>query len=211
MRLPRLIAITDLERWSAARTLEVFATLARSAEPGSVAVQLRGPKQTTRRLYELGLELGAISRATGQLLIVNDRLDLARLLGADGVHLGEASVASAEARALGPFRWIFRACHAPEAVDRIDADALVLSPILAPRKGAPALGLGAVEQVSRALGERGSGAVFALGGVTPETAAACLAAGAAGVAAMAGVFGSSEPDDWVQALAIARNSREDGS
>jgi thiamine-phosphate pyrophosphorylase len=209
MDLPRLVAITDLSRFPLARTLEIWALLCSGARPGSVAVQLRGPDQPARRLLELGRELADVARAAGQFLIVNDRLDLGRLLEADGVHLGEGGVSSVDARTLGPFRWIFRACHAPDTAGAIDADALVLSPILAPRKGAPALGLTAIERARAALERRGSGAVFALGGITPETAATCCGSGAQGVAAIGGLFGGPAPAEWLQALAIARDPGKD--
>src|SRR5687767_12663812 len=112
---PRLVAITDLQRFSAELTLAVWHALAASARAGSVAVQLRAPGEPARRLLELGAALKAIAVSHGQWLIVNDRLDLAALLEADAVHLGEASVSVADTRRVlnAP---LFRACHAPLAV-----------------------------------------------------------------------------------------------
>ena len=203
--LPRLIAITDLTRWSPRHTIEVFRALAENARPRSVALQLRAPGGAAGQLLELGAVLAGIARAEEQWLIVNDRLDLAALLEADAVHLGEASVSVVEARALLGARPVFRACHEPRAVTGIGADALVLSPIAAARKGAPPLGVSALSLAARRLADAGEPTrVYALGGVTPESARECLAAGAAGVAAMAGIFGEPAPERWLDALALRR-------
>ncbi|MBN4059248.1 thiamine phosphate synthase [Endomicrobium sp. AH-315-J14] len=63
-------------------------------------VQLRSPKLNSRELLSLGKRLREATRAVGARLLINDRLDLALLLDADGVHLGPHSVGQAEARRL---------------------------------------------------------------------------------------------------------------
>lgn len=203
--LPRLIAITDPSRWPDTHTVEVWRTLAQGAQPGTVAVQLRAPRVSVRRALELGAALQQIAAANEQWLIVNDRMDLALLLDAAAIHLGEGSVATDDARALVGSRPVFRACHSVRAVTGLGANALLLSPIVEPRKGAPALGLSAIAEAASAL-ERASEstALYALGGVTIEAAGACLSAGAHGVAAIAGVFAAEHPEGWLSTLAIAR-------
>jgi thiamine-phosphate pyrophosphorylase len=202
---PRLIAITDLQRFSAERTLAVFRALAASARAGSVAVQLRAPGEPVRRLLELGAALKAIAANHGQWLIVNDRLDLAALLEADALHLGEASVSVADARRLWGARPLFRACHAPFAVSGLGADALLLSPIAAPRKGAQAVGLPPLSAAAGALARSGEATrLYALGGITPEAVDGCLSAGAFGVAAIEGVFAAKDLQPWLCALGISR-------
>jgi thiamine-phosphate pyrophosphorylase len=203
---PRLVAITDLQRFSAEHTLAVWHALAASARAGSVAVQLRAPGEPARRLLELGAALKAIAVSHGQWLIVNDRLDLAALLEADAVHLGEASVSVVDTRRVlnAP---LFRACHAPLAVSGLGADALLLSPIAAPRKGAPALGLPALRTAAEALAQAGEPTrLYALGGITPEAVEGCLSAGAFGVAAIEGVFADKDLEPWLRALGIARTA-----
>jgi thiamine-phosphate pyrophosphorylase len=173
---PRVIQISDA---GALPQAELLARLARAGE--GFAVQLRDPELSPRQLLALGAEL----RARSRWLVVNDRLDVARHLGADGVHLGRRSVAVADARRFcGPV-WVSRSAHSLEearaAADE-GADAVLLSPIFpSPGKGA-ALGLAALGEARRLLPP--GVALYALGGVTLELAPACLAAGASGVAAI---------------------------
>lgn len=167
---------------------------------GLVAVQLRDPELSGRALFDLGVRLRAAARAAGAALVVNDRLDLALALGAEGAHLGRRSVAVADARALlGRAAWISVACHAVAEVVRAaeqGADAALLSPIFAsPGKSAP-LGVEALRRAREALAARGLALqLVALGGIDAGNAAACLAAGADAVAAiradLAGVLDAS--------------------
>ncbi len=153
------------------------------------AVQLRDPELPSRALLALGERLREATRALGAALVVNDRLDLALALAADGVHLGRRSVAVAEARSLLPAgAWVSVACHTVEDVARAaaeGADAAVLSPIFAsPGKGPP-LGIEALRAARAALGGPGRGPLrVALGGVDAGNAAGCLGAGADAVAAI---------------------------
>jgi thiamine-phosphate pyrophosphorylase len=181
---PRLIAITDFSRVGPAETLVRFEQLAAAASPGTVMLQLRDRDHSARERLAFGRKLSALCRRTRQFLQVNDRLDLAVLLEADAVHLGEASVATADARRLiGSDRWITRACHDMTRVAEIDADGVVLSPILGARKGRAALGVEALQKASRRLEARGGGVtLIALGGVDAAGARDCFRNGADAVA-----------------------------
>jgi thiamine-phosphate pyrophosphorylase len=203
----RLIAITDCERFGDQALLERWERLAASAVPGSTAVDLRERSLAGRALLSLGQRLADVAARFGQLLIVNDRLDVAALLSADGVHLGENAVETARARDLltSPSAFVVRACHEPLRVDDVDADIVLLSPILAERKGNPALGLTALRAAADALrATRDAPKLFALGGVDAEGAARCLAAGAQGVAAIASAFAEATPLPLLRALGIER-------
>jgi len=187
---PRVVQITEAsvvpERALLAR-VEAVASLP-AAERAAFAVQLRDPDLPSRALYALGARLRAATRAAGAALVVNDRLDLALALDADGLHLGRRSIAVADARALWGGRWIAVACHAVEDVLRAadeGADAAVLSPIFpSPGKGPP-LGVQALAQARDALTARACAVqLVALGGVDEAGAAACFAAGADAVAAI---------------------------
>jgi thiamine-phosphate pyrophosphorylase len=185
---PRVVQITEA---SVLPEPVLFARLAAvAALPEAArrrhAVELRDPGLGARALFALGTRLRAATRAMGAALIVNDRLDLALALGADGVHLGRRSVAVEDARALLPAgTWVSVACHAVEDVARaadLGADAALLSPIFAsPGKGPP-LGVEALRAAHRAVGGRIQ--IVALGGVDGDNAAACFAAGAGAVAAI---------------------------
>jgi len=199
----RLVAITDFERATPEQALDRFRTLARAALPASVALDLRERRLPARRLLEIGAALREAARETGQSFVVSDRVDLAVLLAADGVHLGEASVPTADARALAPSAFTLRACHAPDRAGEVDADVVLLSPVLEPRKGNPALGLAALGEARGAIARAASEArLFALGGVDVARAGACLGAGADGVAAIGAAFAPDGALDLLSALGI---------
>jgi thiamine-phosphate pyrophosphorylase len=182
---PRVVQLTALDvvpRDELLRRLDRVASL----EPASrraFAVQLRDPQLQGRALLDWGRELRERTRAIGAALIVNDRLDLALLLDADGVHLGRRSVGVADARRLVGDRFVARSAHGLDearAAAAEGANAVVLSPVFAtPGKGTP-LGLDAVAEARAALAR--PVALVALGGIDAGRGRACLAAGADGVA-----------------------------
>lgn len=199
-----LLLIVDLERFDEARTLAIFENLACAARPGTLAIDLRDHQRSGRFLLDFGERLAAIARSHGQGLVINERLDLALCLDADGVHLREDSVPSARARSLVGPGLLVRACHRVEDVASVDADIVLLSPIAAARKGNPALGLGALSEARRQLDGVSGKRLFALGGIDATNAEACLRAGASGVAAISSVFAAKDPTLLPRALGILR-------
>ena len=110
-------------------------------------------------LVQLSIVDREVLRALGAMLIVNDRLDLAAALRADGIHLGRSSVQIDEARAfLGPRVFVSVACHTVEEVAAAaekGANAALLSPIFfSPGKGPP-LGPAALSEAKELLLARG--------------------------------------------------------
>ena len=86
--------------------------IARALEGGVRAIQLREKDRDTVEVCRLGERLLARTRAAGAALIVNDRVDVAMALGADGVHLTRKSLPPHEARALvGPEVLLGVSCH----------------------------------------------------------------------------------------------------
>jgi thiamine-phosphate pyrophosphorylase len=161
--------------------------LVRSAvEAGVTLVQLREKDLTGRVLYELASAAAQIARGSATRVLVNDRADVARASGCDGVHLTTRSLeARVVRRAFGEEFLIGVSAHAlAEARAARDggADFAVFGPVFdTPSKrayGAPA-GLGALEETARELSPF---PVVALGGVDETNAADVLRAGAAGVA-----------------------------
>lgn len=132
--------------------------------------------------------------ASRTMILVNDRLDVALAQSADGVHLGEKSIAVEEARRLAdsvrarsdvPFL-VGVSCHsinAARTAAAFGADYLFFGPVFAtPSKaayGAPQ-GLDRLAEVCQAV----TIPVLAIGGINEHNAASCLAAGAAGIAAI---------------------------
>lgn len=175
--------------------------------PGRVAVQVRakaaaGFDGSTQDVLALARALREATRAHGALLFVNERADLARLVGADGVHLPERSLTPAEARAvLGESALIGVSCHdarglAAAAAGR--ATFATLGPFgESPKKGAP------VERGMFTDLVRGATLpVFALGGIDPDDVASARGTGARGVAVIRAVYGARDP--VAAALALIR-------
>ncbi len=199
---PRLIVMTDLGVAPLGVLEERITRVVAAAAPGSVMVQLRDRELPVRERLELGRRLLAMVREHDQLFTVNDRIDLALLLDADGVHLGEQSVAPDDARQiLGPEKLISRACHDPASAEPRGADALLLSPVLGERKGNPPLG---VEAIATARPLAGDARLYALGGVDAAGAARCVEAGFDGVAVIGAVLATPDPHPMLAALGIER-------
>jgi len=207
---PRLIAITDLGVLSEPELVARLRRLAELAEAGGVALLLRDHTASATQRLHFGQALRDVARSSGQELWVADRLDLALLLEADGIHLGEASVPAPAARRLvGDTIRVSRAWHMPDLVaaaegELDEVDALLLSPVLAPRKGRLALGLPALGALGEQLRARGKACqLYALGGILPENAGACRVAGAFGVAAIGAAL-AADPGPLLDALELRR-------
>jgi thiamine-phosphate pyrophosphorylase len=148
---------------------------ARSAiEAGATVVQLR-LKAPTADVVARGRGL----RSLGATFIVNDDVDAALELGADGVHLGQSDGGALRARRRGLL--LGRSATSFDEAVAAEADYLGVGPIWAtPSKGdaAPPLGLEELARICAAIGTP----VVAIGGIDASNAAACIEAGAAGVA-----------------------------
>ncbi len=192
-RAPLITLVTD-SVWVPERELiERLERIGRlGAEAGSrVAVQLRSPALSSRELLASGRRIRHATSRMGMRLVVNDRIDLALLLGADGVHLGRRSPSIADARKLLPQSSVVSvSCHTVDevvAAARAGATFCSLSPILtSPGKGAP-LGIDALGAArSRLEAESLDIGLVALGGLDSTSAPLALAAGADGVATIRG-------------------------
>ncbi len=191
---PRVVLISGTDVVPEAVLVErlMRASILPPLERRHLMVQLRDHPIEARYKIELGRRLRAVTRELGASLVVNDRMDLARILDADGVHLGGRSVSVADARSfLGPDAWISVACHRVAEVAeaaRAGAQAALLSPIFAsPGKAAP-LGLDALRQAKDAV--ENAIAVIALGGVDASSALSCRDAGADAIAVIRADLGS---------------------
>ena len=152
-------------------------------------IQIREKKLSARSLYELTLRAASITRQTKTLLLVNDRADIARAGGADGVHLTTGSIeARAVRRTFGHDFLIGVSTHSLSEAQRArdqGADFATFGPIFdAPSKriyGAP-VGLAKLSEAAHALAPF---PLIALGGITTgENAHDALRAGAKGIAAI---------------------------
>jgi len=159
-------------------------------------VQLREKSLGGRALLELAVKLRAVTSGYGARLLVNDRVDVALLSGADGVHLGQSSVSASEARALlGTGKLIGVSTHSIAEAAKAEAygaDFITFGPVYeTPSKarwGAP-VGLDALKEVSASVSIR----VYAIGGVKKENVGEPLGAGAYGAAVISAVLGGPDP------------------
>jgi thiamine-phosphate pyrophosphorylase len=201
MRLPAVHLITDAapQQDLAVRVRRALAGL----PPGLVAVHLRAKALGGAAQLELARSLREATAACRQLLLVNDRLDVARCAGADGAHLPAAGVAPADARRLlGRAALVGVSCHsAGDVLRALDggADDATFGPVFdTPSKrayGEP-VGLDALAAAAR-LGLP----LVALGGIDAAGAPRARAAGAAGVAAIRAWLEGDDPAAAVRALA----------
>ena len=201
----QLVAITD----GGAQVEDVVVRALAGDERGVCAVQLRDKAASGRALYEQAQRLREVTRKTGSGLLVNDRVDVALAVGADGVQLGERGIGVAAARGLlraagaGAGGFVVGASvHDVEGAQRAardGADFVVFAPVFeVPGKG-PAAGLAGLAEVVRAVGE--TVPVVALGGIAgAEEADACRAAGARAVAVMRAVMEANDPAKAVRQL-----------
>jgi thiamine-phosphate pyrophosphorylase len=133
----------------------------------------------------------------GAALIVNDRIDLALAVGADGVHLGQTDLPLAEARMVaGAKLWIGVSTHDLDQVRAAcagGADYLGYGPVFATATKANPDRVQGTAALRAAVVAAGLVPVVAIGGVTPSRAAACYAAGAAAACAISAVNDAADP------------------
>jgi thiamine-phosphate pyrophosphorylase len=159
------------------------ATGRRAVERGATLLQLRDPAATSRALEREACHLVAEAAVP---VVVSARADLALAAGAAGVHLPERDLPVAGARRLlGPGRLVGRSVHGEDAARRAEAegaDYVVFGSVFASAShpGQEVAGLAVLERVAVAVGIP----VLAIGGVDADRVEACLAAGAAGFAAI---------------------------
>lgn len=165
---------------------------------GVRAVQLREKDLTPRELLVIARTMRELTGRYGAKLIINDRADIALAAGADGVHLGEASIPAAAARRiLGPDRLIGVSCHDTEgalAAETSGADFITFGPVYpTPSKATygPPVGVERLSETAELLRIP----VFALGGIKRENTSEVMATGAAGVALISAIIAAGNPTE----------------
>ncbi|MEV0528653.1 thiamine phosphate synthase [Streptomyces sp. NPDC050439] len=183
----------------------VAATVAAAVRGGVTAVQLRDPDADARALFTLGRAIQAELAGTDVPLIVNDRLDVAVWLDADGVHLGQRDVSPATARRqLGPQAYVGlsvsrpeQLAHVPDAVDHLGVGP-VFEQSTKPDADTP-LGLDGLARIVR----QSPLPCVAIGGIGVSEAAAVKASGAAGIAVVSAICGQPDPETSARSLVRA--------
>lgn len=172
-------------------------------------VQLRDKRRPTVSLRAFAWQLRTATRAAGAAFFVNGDVRLARDVGADGVHLGAGAGTVRQARAIFDRPcWVSVSAHSDDDVRRgveEGADAVLVSPVFESRSHSAwrhdrkaGRGIAAIRS-ARAVAPSKS-FLYALGGVTADTAPACAAAGADGVAIVRGLLATAEPSRVARAI-----------
>lgn len=155
-----------------------------------VAVQVRAKGRPPEELGRLA-RLAQAALASRVPVVLNGPAEVARALELAGVHWPESGIPQ---RVPETARALVRSAsvHSPQAAQRVQSlvHYLVFGPVFPPgSKAAPAVGLGVLRQVCAAVCRP----VLAIGGVTPERVADCLACGATGVAVVSAVMRAPDP------------------
>ena len=156
------------------------------------------------------IEAAAAFRGHDALFILNDRPDLVKACGADGVHVGQDDQTPAQARsAVGPDRIVGRSTHAPAQAEEAgldpDVDYLAAGPVHAtPTKpGRPATGLGYVETASKTITKPW----FAIGGIDAHTVRDVLVAGAGRIVVVRAITEADDPGRAARELKLGKYLR----
>jgi len=197
-----LMLVTDR---SLSRAKSVVEVVEAAVKGGVTVVQLREKEASVREFIEIGRRLLEILRPRRVPLLINDRVDVALAVPADGVHLGQSDMPPADARRLlGPKAVIgltVETMAQAGPADREDVDYLGVSPIFpTPTKTdtGPAWGVEGLWRLRPLVRKP----LVAIGGVNETNAARILEAGADGIAVVSAICAAPDPE------AAARRLRE---
>jgi thiamine-phosphate pyrophosphorylase len=170
----------------------LLATLVARARVVQIRLKPRmGEPPSTRELVRIARRAREVCAAAGVALVVNDRIDVALAVGADGVHLGQTDLPLVEARALAGSRlWIGVSTHDAAQVRAAcagGADYLGFGPVYATTTKANPDAVQGLDGLRAAVGIAGSIPVVGIGGITPDRAGAVYATGAAAACAISAV------------------------
>lgn len=180
--------------------------VAEAVAGGVSCVQLREKSCSTREFLQEALALKALLQPLRVPLIINDRVDIALAVGADGVHLGQSDMPIDHAR-----RLLGAGCLIGISAESVDdaieaeqqgADYIGISPVFStPTKTgtAPALGLNGIRQIRKLVRIP----LVGIGGINQTNAKQVIAAGANGVAVVSAIMAAVVPQ---QAAAALRDS-----
>lgn len=196
----RVYVITDREISLGRSEVEV---VREAIEGGATCVQLRGKNMSGREMYEIGRELRQLTLDTGTLFIVNDRVDVAIAVSADGVHIGQDDIPLQAARELvGRARLVGVSASTPEEAreaEKFGADYLGVGSVFQTATkgdtGEP-IGLAGLQEVVASVRIP----VVGIGGIDPTNAIEVIKAGACGVAVISAVVGAGDVTEATRRL-----------
>ena len=182
LSLPTVMAITNAETEGTERQLE---RLEEALQAGLRLIQVRDKGWPPAQRLWFAEAVTRLARSHSALVVINDDADIARRVGADGLHLSAASLAKCHARP--DFSWVGASCHNAPDIARAGAlglDYALLGPVLPTPTHPEASGLGWAEFARQRDGN--TLPVFALGGMKLDMQDEAQAHGAHGIALMRG-------------------------
>lgn len=210
MEIDKLYPILDVPLCRA-RGVEPLAILDAFLAGGARLIQLRDKSPSSRDRLLLADAAVARARPAGAYVIVNDRADIAKMSGADGVHVGQDDLPVEGVRAIvGPDAIVGVSTHDERQIDeavRSSASYIAVGPIYATATkdtGYPARGLALVRHAASRRKP-----VVAIGGITLERASEVLAAGAASVAVISDLL-RGDPAETVRQFRLRLNAAGSG-
>lgn len=190
-RLPRVWIITNPDHPTGA-----VAPVRRALDGqagAQIGVQLRAKRVTDRKLIDWGHELRASTTSARSLLVINQRPDVAHIVGADGVHLPETGLPIAKIRGTWPHLQTIGVSRHDRAgliaAQEAGATYAFLGPVFEVPDKNPPMGLEGFRSAIEGL----QIPVFALGGIGPNEIEPLLEAGARGVAVRRAVYDAQDP------------------
>jgi len=193
LTLPTIYPITDTSISGLSHRDQVNQLI----EGGATLIQLREKRASPREFFQNAREALSIARSAGVKLIINDRVDIALAIGADGVHLGQTDMpVEATRRLLGDRAIIGVSTHnmnqVQEAV-RLPIDYLAFGPIFptaTKENPDPIVGLTELARIKNLVG---SLPLAAIGGISAEAIREVLMSGADAVAIISAVLDRAHP------------------
>ncbi|MCP5082298.1 MAG: thiamine phosphate synthase [Alphaproteobacteria bacterium] len=186
--------------------------LADAAIRGGVTfLQFRSKTQNTRRFLDAAFEVVKVTRARNVPLVINDRVDIAYAVDADGVHLGDEDMPAAQARRLlGKDAIIGQTVHSVDEAQAFpieDADYFGVGAVYATsskQRDVPPIGPEGFAKIRRSLATLAPGKpVVGIAGITWENCGSVMAAKADGVAVISDIFMADDVEAAARRLASA--------
>ncbi len=182
LSLPTTMAITMAESEGTERQLE---RLEAALQAGLRLIQVRDKDWPKAQRLWFAETVTRLAHSHGALVVINDDEDIARRVGADGLHLSAARLARCEQRP--DFTWVGASCHSAEEIARagqLNLDYALLGPVMPTPTHPDAPGIGWTGFAERLAGN--TLPVLALGGMKPDMHAVAQSHGAHGLALMRG-------------------------
>jgi thiamine-phosphate pyrophosphorylase len=188
----------------------LFTAVEQALKGGVKAVQFREKDLGTRELLKLAYRMRGLTKKYNTRLFINDRLDIALAVGADGVHLTQNSIPADAVRKVVKKKLLIgvstHSLKEAREAEKAGTDFITLGPIYqTPSKlkyGTP-LGIGTLKKVSREI----KIPVFAIGGVKARRINELSSAGAYGIAMISEIFGASDIQKKTRELVNILGSR----